>query len=81
MQRERSAEDERSVTVRPTAAGEALRVQARLVPRRIAAATGLATEEVIDLRRRLHELTLTIDAALLDGGLDDGLDSGSPNCA
>ncbi|GAB2825258.1 MarR family winged helix-turn-helix transcriptional regulator [Streptomyces daliensis] len=61
--RERSREDERSVSVRPTAEGSALRERATLVPRRIAAATGLSLAEITELRDRLASLTASLDAA------------------
>jgi MarR family transcriptional regulator, organic hydroperoxide resistance regulator len=63
VQRERSYDDERSVTVRPTEAGTALRERAALVPRRIAAATGLSMDEINDLRVRLNALTAALDSA------------------
>lgn len=50
VHRERSARDERSVEVRLTGEGVALRERAVEVPRRIAAATGLDLAEVQDLR-------------------------------
>ncbi|MER7056185.1 MarR family transcriptional regulator [Streptomyces sp. NPDC000351] len=62
VRRERSARDERSVEVRLTARGAALRERAVEVPRRIAAATGLDLAEVQDLRARLDRLTAAIDA-------------------
>lgn len=62
VRRERSHDDERSVTVRPTPAGSALRERAVLVPRRIAAATGLSMDEINDLRVRLTALTAALDA-------------------
>ncbi|RBM16871.1 MarR family winged helix-turn-helix transcriptional regulator [Streptomyces sp. PT12] len=65
IRRERSAEDERSVTVRLTDEGRALRAGAAEVPRRIGEATGLTLAEVADLRERLHRLTATLDAAEL----------------
>ncbi|MFI9026128.1 MarR family winged helix-turn-helix transcriptional regulator [Streptomyces sp. NPDC053560] len=67
VRRERSAADERSVTVRLTADGAALRTRAEEVPRRIAGATGLPLAELADLRGRLNALTETLDAAALDG--------------
>lgn len=63
VERRRSAADERSVTVRPTEAGRQLREKARTVARGIASATGLARADVADLRRRLNELIVTLDAA------------------
>ncbi|WP_395571005.1 MarR family winged helix-turn-helix transcriptional regulator [Streptomyces sp. BK79] len=61
VRRERSARDERSVEVRPTGEGVALRERAAEVPRRIAAATGLDLAEVQDLRSRLDRLTAALD--------------------
>jgi DNA-binding MarR family transcriptional regulator len=61
--RERSRDDERSVTVRPTSEGTALRERAALVPRRISAATGLPLDEITELRERLDTLTAALDAA------------------
>ncbi|MFI1864903.1 MarR family winged helix-turn-helix transcriptional regulator [Streptomyces jumonjinensis] len=63
VERRRSSEDERSVTVRPTEAGAALRERARAVPRRIAAATGLPLERVRALREELNTLTAALDSA------------------
>ncbi|MFF9491863.1 MarR family winged helix-turn-helix transcriptional regulator [Streptomyces flaveolus] len=62
VHRERSARDERSVRVRLTEEGVALRERAAEVPRRIAAATGLDLTEVQDLRSRLDRLTTALDA-------------------
>ncbi|GAA5217477.1 MarR family winged helix-turn-helix transcriptional regulator [Streptomyces thinghirensis] len=62
VHRERSARDERSVEVRLTGEGVALRERALEVPRRIAAATGLDLAEVQDLRARLDRLTAAVDA-------------------
>ncbi|NUS18052.1 MAG: MarR family transcriptional regulator [Streptomyces sp.] len=63
VRRERSARDERSVEVRLTEEGAALREQAVQVPRRIVAATGFDVEEIRELRSRLDELTQGLDAA------------------
>ncbi|MEN3584739.1 MarR family transcriptional regulator [Streptomyces sp. ZYX-F-203] len=63
--RERSPSDERSVRVRATERGEALRAPAREVPRRIAAATGCDLAEMEDLRDRLDRLTAALDSATL----------------
>ncbi|WAZ22119.1 MarR family transcriptional regulator [Streptomyces cinnabarinus] len=65
VRRERSARDERSVEVRLTEEGAALREQALQVPRRIAAATGFDVEEINALRSRLDELTVALDSAAL----------------
>lgn len=65
VRRERSARDERSVEVRLTEEGTALRERAHEVPRRIAAATGFDVEEINALRSRLDELTTALDAAAL----------------
>ncbi|MGW3662948.1 MarR family winged helix-turn-helix transcriptional regulator [Streptomyces sp. NPDC005141] len=69
--RERSARDERSVRVRLTEEGTALRERALAVPRRIAAATGADLEEIRELRARLDRLTAALDEAAL---------SESPGC-
>ncbi|MBD0423238.1 MarR family transcriptional regulator [Streptomyces sp. TRM S81-3] len=65
VRRERSARDERSVRVRPTGEGVALRERAVEVPRRIAAATGFDLAELQDLRSRLERLTTALDGAEL----------------
>jgi DNA-binding MarR family transcriptional regulator len=62
VRRERSRRDERSVEVRLTEEGAALRGRAAGVPRRIAAATGLDLAEIQDLRARLDRLTTALDA-------------------
>ncbi|WP_437092890.1 MarR family winged helix-turn-helix transcriptional regulator [Streptomyces sp. enrichment culture] len=63
VRRERSARDERSVEVRPTEEGAALRERALEVPRRIVAATGFELDEIHALRARLDRLTTALDAA------------------
>jgi len=63
VRRERSTRDERSVEVRLTDEGTALREHALQVPRRIAAATGCDVDEIRDLRTRLDQLTSMLDAA------------------
>jgi DNA-binding MarR family transcriptional regulator len=65
VRRERSARDERSVEVRLTEEGVALRRRALQVPRRIAASTGFDVDEIRALRTRLDELTTALDAAAL----------------
>ncbi|WP_229350351.1 MarR family winged helix-turn-helix transcriptional regulator [Streptomyces sp. UNOB3_S3] len=66
VHRERSAQDERSVLVRLTPAGTALREEAALVPVRIAAATGFTAQEAGELRALIEKLTLALDGAALD---------------
>ncbi|BCM67262.1 MULTISPECIES: MarR family winged helix-turn-helix transcriptional regulator [Streptomyces] len=63
VRRERSAADERSVLVRLTGEGAALRERALEVPRRIMSATGFDLAEIVDLRARLDQLTTALDAA------------------
>lgn len=70
VQRERSARDERSVDVRLTEEGAALRERALQVPRRIGAATGFGIDEIRDLRDRLDRLTTALDEAVLEGAPD-----------
>jgi MarR family transcriptional regulator, organic hydroperoxide resistance regulator len=60
--RERRADDERSVHVRPTDAGAELRQRAATVPRRIAGATGLRAAELAALRRDLVALAEMVGA-------------------
>ncbi|MFJ6432901.1 MarR family winged helix-turn-helix transcriptional regulator [Streptomyces sp. NPDC091416] len=72
VRRERSARDERSVQVRLTDEGSALRERALLVPRRIAAATGFGLDEISELRDRLDRLTSALDAAAEEGQDGDG---------
>ncbi|MEU6440685.1 MarR family transcriptional regulator [Streptomyces sp. NPDC047046] len=74
VRRERLASDERSVAVRLTPEGAALRTPALRVPRAIAAATGLGLDEVEDLRERLGRLTAALDRAAreLGGGPVEG---------
>ena len=64
--RERSAQDERSVTVRLTAEGAALKEQAREVPLKVIRSTGLDHKELADLRSQVQRLTAALDAALAD---------------
>lgn len=59
--RERSPQDERSVIVRLTAEGTALRGAAQRVPRQIAVASGLTAAQGVELRTRLEQLTATLD--------------------
>ncbi|MFF7985529.1 MarR family winged helix-turn-helix transcriptional regulator [Streptomyces sp. NPDC007901] len=66
VHRERSARDERSVEIRLTEAGAALRERALQVPRRIVSATGFDVDEIRDLKARLDQLTGTLDAAAAD---------------
>ncbi len=63
VRRERSTRDERSVVVRLTDEGGALRERALAVPRRILAATGFDLDEIRDLRARLDQLTARLDEA------------------
>ncbi|MGW5863394.1 MarR family winged helix-turn-helix transcriptional regulator [Streptomyces sp. NPDC055239] len=63
VRRERSAADERSVTVQLTDAGAELRERALPVPRRILAATGMTVEEILALQGLLGRLTGALDGA------------------
>ncbi|WP_280891468.1 MarR family transcriptional regulator [Streptomyces sp. LBL] len=66
VRRERSVRDERSVDVRLTEEGVALRSRAVEVPRRIGGATGVDLDELRDLRERLDHLTSMLDSAALE---------------
>ncbi|MFI0903050.1 MarR family winged helix-turn-helix transcriptional regulator [Streptomyces sioyaensis] len=63
VRRERSTEDERSVTIHLTPAGDELRAQALPVPRRMLAATGLTIEELRTLQSLLGRVTSALDEA------------------
>lgn len=63
VRRERSAEDERSVTIHLTPAGDELRAAALPVPRRMLAATGLTIEELRTLQGLLGRVTSALDRA------------------
>ncbi|MFI9363818.1 MarR family winged helix-turn-helix transcriptional regulator [Kitasatospora sp. NPDC053057] len=63
VHRERSQEDERSVTVSLTAEGSALRERAGQVPRRLLAATGLPVEDLAALHALLERVTVALDSA------------------
>ncbi|AJC54101.1 MULTISPECIES: MarR family winged helix-turn-helix transcriptional regulator [Streptomyces] len=63
VHRERSPEDERSVIIRLTGAGEELRERALPVPRRMMAATGLTVDELRTLRSLLGRVTGALDEA------------------
>jgi MarR family transcriptional regulator, organic hydroperoxide resistance regulator len=64
VERSRSPHDERSVTVRLTAEGHAVRERILEPAWRVARATGLNAEEAAELRTRLWELTRSLDAAV-----------------
>ncbi|GAA2643581.1 MarR family transcriptional regulator [Streptomyces lunalinharesii] len=61
VHRERSPQDERSVIIRLTGAGEGLRERALPVPRRMLAATGLTVDELRTLRSLLGRVTSALD--------------------
>ncbi|WP_329237779.1 MarR family transcriptional regulator [Streptomyces sp. NBC_00111] len=63
VRRERSPEDERSVTVHLTGAGTALRERALPVPRSILRATGMSVQEVLALQETLGRLTWSLGRA------------------
>jgi DNA-binding MarR family transcriptional regulator len=78
VRRERSARDERSVEVRLTEEGAALREQALEVPRRILGATSLELSEIGALRERLDQLTVALDAATAQETEETQVISASP---
>ncbi|MDT0454936.1 MarR family transcriptional regulator [Streptomyces sp. DSM 41527] len=63
VRRERSTEDERSVTIHLTPGGDDLREAALPVPRRMLAATGLTIEELRTLQGLLGRVTSALDEA------------------
>jgi DNA-binding MarR family transcriptional regulator len=66
VRRERSALDERSVTITPTTEGEALRDRVLSVPLTVFRITTLSLPQLTELRTRLVRLT-----AALDDGVDE----------
>ncbi|MEV7773802.1 MarR family transcriptional regulator [Kitasatospora sp. NPDC086791] len=66
VRRERSPQDERSVTVALTSEGSALRERAGQVPRRLLAATGLPVEDLAELRGLLERVTAALDSAAVE---------------
>lgn len=66
VRRERSPEDERSVTVSLTAEGAELRARAGQVPRRLLTATGLPVEDLAAMRALLERVTAALDAAAVE---------------
>ncbi|MEU8510384.1 MarR family transcriptional regulator [Kitasatospora sp. NPDC048722] len=66
VHRERSPEDERSVTVALTPAGVALRERAGQVPRRLLTATGMPVEDLAALRVLLDQVTAALDSAAVE---------------
>ena len=69
IRRERSTQDERSVTVHLSETGAALRDKALPVPHRILAATGLTSSEIVELQNLLDRATANLDGF---NPLDDG---------
>lgn len=59
--RERDREDERSVIVRLTAEGQALRERAAAIPGQVFRQTKLTPDQIAALRGQLHELTALIN--------------------
>ncbi|MEV6208750.1 MarR family transcriptional regulator [Kitasatospora sp. NPDC051914] len=68
VRRERSTEDERSVTVRLTEEGAALREQALQMPRGILSASGVSLEEIVGLQQLLGRITTALDTATAAAG-------------
>ncbi|MCL6674198.1 MarR family transcriptional regulator [Streptomyces panaciradicis] len=71
VRRERSTRDERSVEVRLTEEGSALRERALEVPRRIVTATSFDVDEIRALRARLDDLTTALDEAAVQAARED----------
>jgi DNA-binding MarR family transcriptional regulator len=63
VERRRAVDDERSVVVRPTEAGAALKQRMCEVPAQIATSTGMDLQRIADLRSRLVELTESLEGA------------------
>lgn len=56
VKRERNEKDERQVLVRVTPEGKALKRQAAGIPKKVAIASGLSLDEILNLRKRLKKL-------------------------
>jgi DNA-binding MarR family transcriptional regulator len=63
--RERRTDDERSVTIRLTGTGSAMRARASAIPARLLCADGLDLHELADLRETLVRLTTALNNAAL----------------
>ncbi|MCX2755867.1 MarR family transcriptional regulator [Gordonia hongkongensis] len=64
IDRRRSPEDERRVTVHLTPSGTALRTRARAIPRLLGSCTNLSTDEMNDLRSTLDSLTARLHQSM-----------------
>jgi DNA-binding MarR family transcriptional regulator len=60
VERRRSAEDERRVTIHLTPAGRALSIKSNAIPQRLAEAAGLSEVELEQLRSTLERLTAAL---------------------
>lgn len=60
--RRRDTADERSVVIALTPAGDAMKDQARTIPRTIVKATGLPLRELLELRDTLKSITATVSS-------------------
>jgi DNA-binding MarR family transcriptional regulator len=61
VQRSRDDDDQRAVTIRITAAGEALKAQSRDIPGQISQCLPLSAEEALTLYQLLYKLLGTLD--------------------
>jgi DNA-binding MarR family transcriptional regulator len=69
VERRRRLDDERSVLVRLTDRGSEMRERVRGLPRELASATGLRSEELESLRETLLRLTATLTGETSDADL------------
>lgn len=60
--RRRDPADERSVVIALTPAGDAMKDQARTIPRTIVKATGIPLRELLELRDTLKSITATVSS-------------------
>jgi DNA-binding MarR family transcriptional regulator len=61
VQRSRDDDDQRAVTIRITAAGEALKAQSRDIPRQISQCLPLSADEALNLYQLLYQLLGSLD--------------------
>lgn len=66
LRRERDPQDERSVIVRLTDEGRALKDRATAIPERVFCQTSLSPEDIVSLREQLRKLTVDVHAISCD---------------
>ncbi|MBM7566619.1 MarR family winged helix-turn-helix transcriptional regulator [Paenibacillus sacheonensis] len=70
LRRDRDPQDERSVIVRLTDDGRALKERAAVIPERVFCQTSLSPEEIASLRGQLQQLTADVHTRSCEGSRD-----------